>query len=197
MRLLPAFICTALLVLATSSCQRSPVEQTPEPWKFQSAAAPYELIMPGAWIVEDGEEINPYADFAASLDDSIFLIIIPQELPIFPMPDLTSFKSASVDLLRDNLDEFQIQRQGSIVLDGHEGHTVFIKGLVVGERIQYIATYVTRDVWGYQIIAWGPVIKERDLIDHVDAILTKWRFTGPRAKAPEKMVSPVPSEATN
>jgi hypothetical protein len=164
------------LFFSVVACDRSPRQTSPEPWPFQSAAGRYEVTMPGGWLTEATDEINPYADFAASLDDSLFIIVIPQELPVFPMPDVQAFKAASVELLRENLEEFRIERQGSIILDGHDGQSVFVKGLVLGEPIQYIATYVTRDDWGYQIIAWAPAVRERILIEQVDAILTSWRF---------------------
>lgn len=179
----PIFLMICLmLTIAGAGCERDKQDKPPEPWLFQSTAAPYLMTMPGAWVREGVEDINAYADFAASFDESLYLIVIPQELPVFPMPDVQTFKSASVELLRENLDDFRIERQGSIILDGYDGQTVFIKGLVVGEAIQYIATYVTRDDWGYQIIAWAPVLKERELIEHVDAILTSWRFKGPRVE---------------
>ncbi|MBA2661363.1 MAG: hypothetical protein H0U74_03660 [Bradymonadaceae bacterium] len=195
---------TALLLLATllgAGCNRSPApELTVEPWAHTGAQAPYALTVPGYWKSEDPKALNTYADFAASLDETLYLIAIPQKLPTFPIPDARAVKSASMEMMQEAVAEISIERQGDVMLDDVLGVTVFFKGTVAGERIQYITTYITQAGWGYQIIAWGPAELERRLIEQIDAVLNGWKFStrdpvaSPPIKVPDEITEEISAE---
>ena len=156
-------------------------EPAPEPWRYDSKKAAYSLEVPGQWEQIPAEEINRFADLAMNLGDRFYVIVIPQELPSFEgveTPDALALKRASLSLLRERIDDFEIERQGPMKLGGRTALSVFAEGTNEGQPVQYINTYVTRGDWGYQIVAWGPRKQEDGLVAATDELLSGWTFTG-------------------
>lgn len=167
-----------LNLLFLQACNKDSDKNTPaQPWTFSSELARYEVTLPPTWKPEaDAKNLNAFADLAANLDNTLFLIVIPQKLPVFPVPDARAVKSAGLEMMQNSITDLRIKRQGDIILDDVSGVSVFFEGTVESERIQYIATYMTQVGWGYQIIAWGPATAERRLIEEVDQVLAGWKF---------------------
>lgn len=146
---------------------------------FTSDRAPYRLELPEGWTSTSPEEVNAHADLAATRDDEFFLIVIPQELPTVSgvdPPDVDSLKSASLERMTDNVDDFSVEREGPVELDGTPAVSVFAEGMVEDEPVQYVTIYATRDGWGYQIVAWGPRAAESKLVEAADAVAEGWQF---------------------
>jgi len=172
----------------------------------KSDKAPYQVRLPTGWRREDPNSLNPHADLAASRDDRLFLIVIPQQLPdidgVDP-PNAGALKEASVERMRDNVEQFEIEREGPVTLEHGDGTSLFAEGVVDDNPVQYVATFVTHGQWGYQIIAWGPAGDESELVESVDALIGGWQFRdgsrgpdsadGGSASAPETSGSPTPS----
>lgn len=176
--LLLACLITVVALPFLNACKGSPESTEPSaPWVHTSEATRYELTIPPSWTREDQpKKINSFADLAVNLDNSLFLIVIPQKLPTFPVPDARALKTAGMEVMQKTITDMQLKRQGDIVLDSVSGASIFFEGTVETERIQYIATYITNAGWGYQIIAWGSLAAERRLIEEVDQILAGWKF---------------------
>jgi hypothetical protein len=187
-RLIAISLTAALLVLAggcdsnTDDAPPTPAadkEPTVDRTTFTSQKAPYSVELPAGWTERPDKRLNRHADLAATLDGRLFLIIIPQKLPdlkgVDP-PDAEALKSASLERMSQNVDGLQVERTGPVSLENGSGLSVFAEGRVDQERVQYIATFVTYDGWGYQIIAWGPASSETELIESVDRLIGGWQF---------------------
>ena len=166
-----------LLGLGCSQCHRGP-EELP-PWRFQSERAHYDIVLPGEWRREPQGSINPHAELATSRDNSLFFLIIPQRLPSFPRPTTLELKETALALLESTVDDFAIDRQGSIELDGIPALSVFASGSLDQRRLTYITTYLTHGEFGYQLIAFSEKEFEDLLIREMDIILSTWRFHSP------------------
>lgn len=179
-RLLALFIavltvsCVAAGAVGCNGCDGLNTE--PDPWKISGDEAPYQMIFPGTWTAEPPESINPGAEVAASLDDTFFVIVIPQELPSFPEPDVFSMKDRALTMLDESVDELVINRQGPLELDGVSGLTVFATGKYNGTEISYITSYAVYDGFGFQIIGFSDAEHSEELFDEIDTLLTYWRF---------------------
>ncbi len=166
--------------------------EPPAPWVHTSEETRYEITIPPAWNREaEPKALNSFADLAVNLDNSLFLIVIPQKLPTFPVPDARAVKNAGMEVMQKNIVDMQLKRQGDIKLDSVSGVSIFFEGTVETERIQYIATYITNAGWGYQIIAWASQATERRLIEEVDQILAGWRFLDREHLPPAKALHPM------
>lgn len=179
---------------AETSSESEAAEQAPEePETYVSERAPYRLDLPEDWALTSPDEVNAHADVAASRGDDFFLIVIPQELPtvsgVAP-PDVESLKSASLERMTDNVDDFSVEREGPVELDGTPAVSVFAEGTVEDEPVQYVTIYATRGDWGYQIVAWGPREAESTLVDAADAIADGWQFVEDSVNSPEPDVRP-------
>lgn len=161
---------------ACSDCRSSTPEATP--WLFESQSASYEILFPPHWTAERPGELNPHADAAASVDDSLFFMVIPQELPTFPRPDVRQLKRSGLALLEATVDDLVVERQGPIELDGISGLTVIARGQLEDRQIRYINSYLIDGDMGYQIIAFAHMEQEEVLMTEIDAVLSQWRFTG-------------------
>lgn len=183
--------CAALVLsvlLAQSACE---CNDTYRPWKtseektaekperrvvHESKRAPYTVELPKGWSEKPTEQLNEHADLAATRNDRLFLIVIPQKLPAVESVDVHSLKEASVARMRKRVDDLEIEREGPVTLKRGSAVSVFAEGVADGHPVQYVATFVTHGQWGYQIVAWGPADAEVDLIDDVDAFVGGWQF---------------------
>lgn len=185
-----------LLVTFAFGCESEPKSATPEvPIQFQSSQAPYRLTLAHPWKTTTADALNTFADLAANYNDTLYMIVIPQKLPAIPgvdPPDALALKRASLAVLEEKLHGFTIDRQGPIKLDNELGQSVFAHGQSEKQQIQYVATYVTRGEWGFQIVGWGPSDKSPLLIVEMDRILTSWKFTGG-----QPVSEPIPAEPTD
>ena len=167
-----------LLFSGCSQCHRS-TEEFP-PWRFGSERADYEIVLPGEWRREPAGSINPHAELATSRDDSLFFLVIPQQLPSFPRPTTLELKETALAHLETTVDDFAIDRQGSIELDGIRALSVFASGSLDERRLSYITTYLTHGDFGYQLVAFSEKEFEELLIREKDIILSTWRFPSQR-----------------
>lgn len=183
-----------LLALAACDKGAAPSDAPPNSWRHTSALAPYQLDLARAWQAEDVSAINTHADFAASLDGDLLLVIIPQKLPApvqpadpeLPAPTPTSaadLKDASIALLQEQTPDFTFEREGPVVIDGQPGHAVWAKGTSEDARVQYLITYIAHQGWGFQIVAVAPAEQEKRLAEEVDRALLTWRFKAPAGAA--------------
>src|SRR5690554_2679514 len=91
--------------------------EPPAPWVHISEATRYELTIPPTWQREfESKTLNSFADLAVSLDNSLFLIVIPQKLSIFSVPDARAVKSAGMEVMQKIIADMQFKRQGDITL---------------------------------------------------------------------------------
>lgn len=183
------WILLAVLITLAASCGNCrSSSQPPEPdtstdrrATFQSEKAPYHVTLPSGWELDDPASLNPHADLAANRHDRHFLIVIPQKLPDIDgvdAPDAEALKEASLERMRKNVENLELEQQGPVTLKNGDGTSLFAEGVVDQNRVQYVATFVTHGRWGYQIIAWGPAKDESKLIDAVDAFIGGWQFRG-------------------
>ena len=174
-----AFLLTGLVLLASlAGCDRCNSSAEEElPWRFISDDVPYEIIFPPEWSLEPQGAINPHADMAASRDNTFFFMVIPQQLPSFPDPDVFDLKRAALEMLDDSVENLVIERQGPLTLDEVSGLTVFARGELDGESISYITSYVIHEDVGYQIIAFTEEEQAAILFEETDAILSMWSFS--------------------
>ena len=171
-----------VLLFAATPCDGcDSQEKEPDPWLFTSEDADFSVVLPGHWQSEPRGSVNPHADIAASRDDTYFFMVIPQELPTFPRPDVFEFKRTALQTLDGSVEDFVIARQGPIELDGQSGVTVFANGTLNDRNIRYITSYVIRGDVGFQIIAFTEMDNESTLISEMDIILSTWRFSPDQA----------------
>ncbi|MEZ4462026.1 MAG: hypothetical protein R3E66_20365 [bacterium] len=182
-----------VLALLATSCDSTPKKPEPAaPLDFKSTVAPYTVKLSSPWTLTTADTLNTHADLAATYDDTLYLIVIPQKLPAIPgvdPPDALALKRASLAVLEERLKGFQIARQGPIKIDDEIGQSVFASGETEGQQIQYVATYATRGDWGFQVVGWGPKDKASLLTAEVDRVLSSWKFL---ASKPSEL--PIPSE---
>lgn len=176
------FLATGLL--ACDGCS-SPDEEELKPWRFASDDAAYQVEFPSHWSPEPVENINPHADIAAHREDTYFFMVITQELPTFPNPDILELKRRALEMLDESVDNLVIESQGPLDLDEVSGLTVFARGEVDGDEISYITSYVIRDGIGYQIVAFTNRDHSSTLFEETDTILSSWSFTDDTAAGPE------------
>lgn len=196
-----------LALLASTLVATGCDEEAPAPdavaktWTYESANAPYAVQLPAEWKMEDPERLNKYADLAARYGgdeaSDLFLIVIPQRLPelegVAP-PDALALKRASVAVMQEEIEDFDVVRQGPVRVADGEGQTVFARGIVEGRPVSYVTTYLTYNGWGFQVVAWGPREREQAVVAHVDHLLNRWRFTEPMNPTAAPDISP--DEAT-
>jgi hypothetical protein len=147
---------------------------------FESSQAPYSATIHPGWTRIDAASLNSHADYAATRDETLYLMVIPQSLPQvgdMDPPSATALKEASLDRMSKNVQEFRVEREGPVKLESTEGISVFAEGVSDGTHIQYIATFLTHGAWGYQVIAWGPAYTEDKLVNAVDRFFDGWQFT--------------------
>lgn len=182
-----AFIFSFVFLATVAGCSTEQPTATPEaPLNYVSKNAPYSVVLPAAWRVVQPDALNSFADLAANYADTLYVIVIPQKLPTIPgiePPDALALKRASLAVLEEKLRGFTVERQGPIKLGDELAQSVFAHGESEGQKIQYVATYVTRGEWGFQIVGWGPVEKAAVLTVEIDRMLTSWKFTSPKPAA--------------
>ncbi len=182
LRIATLLLLTVFVGVTSLGCDEENAEKAPpKPWKFEGSQAPYSIEVPGEWQRTPVEELNEFADLAVTLDERYYLIVIPQELPQYEgveSPDARAVKRASLGLLQERIDQFEIEREGPLELGNETALSVFAEGLHDNEPVQYIATYATHGTWGFQIVAWGPQEEQKQLVAATDALLAGWKFTG-------------------
>lgn len=154
---------------------------------FDSSRAPYRTTIQAGWTRIDAASLNSHADFAATRDETLYLMVIPQSLPQvgeMDPPSASALKEASLDRMSKNVQEFRVEREGPVKLETTEGISVFAEGVSDGTHIQYIATFLTHDSWGYQVVAWGPAYTEDKLVNAVDTFFDGWQFTDESVPSP-------------
>lgn len=174
------FLCLLVAVFAVGCAEKKKAQHKPKPpWTFESEKAPYLLTIPGEWKKEDPTVLNEFADLAVTHPDDLFFIVIPQELPQIEgvdAPDSLDLKRAGVTLMEAQIGELQIQKQGPVRVDQRQGQSVVARGIVDGQEVKYLTTYLTEGDWGFQLIGWAPIERRRALLVRVDELLTGWKF---------------------
>ena len=168
------FTAVAFWTYGCDGCGDAEVYEPPE-WEFASERAPYKLVFPPNWSREPRGAINPNSDIEVHRDETLFFLVIAQELR-FPEPNLLQFKQEGLRSLDESIDDFVVRRRGPLELDGVSGMTVFASGDFQGESISYITSYAISDGIGYQLIAFGASEHESKLFEDVDLILSSWQF---------------------
>lgn len=166
----------------TSASQRA----QPETWSWESASG-YALELPTRWERFDTEVIDNGADFAARHGEQLFMVI-PVEIPDVGSgpPPLEEFKEAGVAQLKRDVPAFELLDERAQALDGTPAITLTASGEINGHPSRYLITYVQRDGWRYQIVAWGHAASADALTREVDALLGTWRFRPAREDASEE-----------
>lgn len=189
MRTTASFI-ALLCLFAVAACEQAPKQRAKvrAPWTYESENAPYSLTLPGTWKREDPSLLNEFADLAVSHPDDLFFIVIPQELPQIEgvdIPDALDLKRAGVTLMEEQIDQLQLQKQGPIRVDQRQGQTVVARGVIDGQEVKYLTTYLTEGDWGFQLVGWAPIDRQRRLLQGIDELLTGWRFAENLADDPD------------
>lgn len=173
----------ALAVTAVSCERKKKKTAPPEPWVFQSEDAPYKLRLDGGWNREDPATLNEFADLAVVHSDDLFFIVIPQELPMIDgvdIPDALRMKRAGRDLMETQIDDLEIQKQGPVRVDGRSGQSIVARGVTDDQEIKYVTTYLTEGDWGFQLVGWSPIERQRELLVRIDELLAGWTFLAPK-----------------
>lgn len=164
----------SLVLLGCQGCPQS-AEDLP-PWRFVSDAAEYEVTFPGDWRREPAGSINPFAELAASRESTLFFMVIPQEMPQFPRAQMSEMRDLAIARLEETVEDFTIDRQGHVEVDGVTGTTIFASGRLNDRSIAYINTYLIHGDFGYQLIAFTEREHKEKLFQEMDFILSTWRF---------------------
>lgn len=188
-------IITLILTAAfMCGCEKAEKKVAPkEPWTWDSEKASYTLVLPGEWKREDPDVLNEFADLAVTHSDDLFFIVIPQELPKLEgvdAPDALDLKRAGVALMETQIDNLEIQKQGPVRVDGRQGQSVVARGIVDGQQVKYLTTYLTEGDWGFQLIGWAPIEKRRALLVRVDELLSNWKFLSAAKPAADAGIEP-------
>ncbi|MFB6264742.1 MAG: hypothetical protein ABEL76_14125 [Bradymonadaceae bacterium] len=171
-------VLVTMLVISCDGPGKTDHPQQPPP-TIRSKNAPYRIQLPEPWRRLAPEEVNERADVAATVRGDLFLIVIPQKLPTAKgvrSIGAETLKRAGIRQMDERVRAFELEHEGPVQLDGRPGLSVFAEGQIGGEPIQFAATYVANDGWGYQIIAWGPGRDESALAKHVQPVLDTWQF---------------------
>jgi len=148
-------------------------------WTHDSERAPYSMKLSTDWSRLGADDLNPHADLAVTQHKRLYLMVLPQPLPAFEgmeAPGARALRSAGLRRMREQIDKFRLEDQGPVTVDDVSGVSAIAEGLVGSTLVQYIATFVTHDGWGYQVIAWGPAKAEAELVTEVDRALRGWQF---------------------
>ncbi len=170
----------ALVVLFSVSCENKadPKAKAPlETWEFKSEL--FKIKLPSSWKKEKPENLNSFAKFAASKNDSHFILVIPQKLPEIPgveTPDAFALKRASINIMRSVDKEFKIEVEGPAKIGNIVAQSVVASGVVEGEKLQYVTSYLTSGNNGIQIVAWGPYEEGKSLVQETDKILADFEI---------------------
>lgn len=188
------FVLTLILILLIFGCDSSSKEANPtaKSFTFTSEKAPYSITLTDPWTRSKSDELNSHADIAANYQQLLFFIVIPQLLPDIPgvdPPDSLALKRASISVLEEQIQDFTVDKQGPIRLADGTGQSVIASGTSDGARVKYVTTYVSRGLWGYQIVGWGPVAHESLLVAEMDRILASWTFTDVKPSLPNDITT--------
>lgn len=156
-------------------------------WTYNSEHAPYSMNLSPDWNRLGADDLNPHADLAVTQHKRLYLMVIPQPLPAFEgmeAPGARALRSAGLRRMREQIDKFRLEDQGPVTVDSVSGVSAIAEGLVGSTLVQYIATFVTYDGWGYQVIAWGPAKAEAELVTKVDRALRGWQFRDDSVESP-------------
>ncbi len=178
-RILPI---TFILLLCLSCDEKkeqiaSTKEAVVETWEFQSEL--FKIKLPSVWKKEDPAGLNSFAKFAASKNNNHFILVIPQKLPEIPgieTPDAFALKRASINIMRSVDKEFKIEVEGPAIIGGIVAQSVVASGVVEGEKLQYVTSYLTSGNTGIQIVAWGPYEEGKKLVQETDKILANFKM---------------------
>ena len=181
--------CGLALALSLFGCSSSePSTAALQPWSHTGSKGVYRIDFSKSWNQETPATFNEHADLAASMSGEIFLIVIPQELPVIdgvPTPDAVALKRASVEIMRSSIESFRIDHEMPTTLGTTAAEAVFASGVVSEIPISYLLTYVTRGKWGYQIVGWAPAYKKSTLATQLDEVLGTWKFPGGDLSEPQ------------
>jgi hypothetical protein len=177
------FLAIALAGIPACETSKKKQKKSVEPWVFESEKAPYRLRLRGGWTREDPATLNEFADLAVVHSDDLFFIVIPQELPMIEgvdSPDALRMKRAGLDLMETQIGDLEIQKQGPVRVDGRAGQSVVARGVIDDQEIKYVTTYVTEGDWGFQLVGWSPIDRQRELLVRIDELLAGWKFLAPK-----------------
>lgn len=189
------FVLILIIVLFAFACDSSEKDANSgaKSFTFKSEKAPYSLTLTEPWTRSKSDELNAHADIAANYQQLLFFIVIPQLLPDIPgvdPPDSLALKRASISVLEEQIADFVVDKQGPIRLADTTGQSVIASGTSDGARVKYVTTYVSRGLWGYQIVGWGPIAHESLLVAEMDRILTSWTFTDAKPSPSSDITTP-------
>ena len=173
---------TSSAVFSAGCDSKSAPEVEKKPWSYASEKAPYSVLLGAGWIREDPTVLNEFADLAVSYSGDIYFIVIPQELPTIEgvdPPDALDLKRAGVSLMETQITDLEIQKQGPVRVDERAGQSVVARGVVDEQPVKYVTTYLTEGKWGFQLVGWAPLPKQRELLARIDELLATWEFTEP------------------
>lgn len=167
-----------ILLLATAGCNPCERFETESPpWRHTGGEAPYEVVLPADWVAQPPHTVNAHADLVAMRNEAMYFMVIPQELPSFPPPDVFELKERALEMLDESVDELVIERRSSLEIDGVSGLTVFARGTIDQQPVHYITVYVIDGEYGYQIIAFSDEQQRSQLFEQMDTILSTWQFS--------------------
>lgn len=173
---------TSSAALGAGCDSKAAPEADKKPWIYESKKAPYSVRFGAGWIREDPTVLNEFADLAASYSGDIYFIVIPQELPTIEgvdPPDALDLKRAGVSLMETQIADLEIQKQGPVRVDERAGQSVVARGVVDEQHVKYVTTYLTEGKWGFQLVGWAPLPKQRELLARIDELLATWKFREP------------------
>lgn len=178
--------CTLLLLLAllalAPSCKKSPKPESPSV-TWTSSKAPYRVTLPPGWQPFNPEIFDNGADYAANLDDRVFMVLatpIPpgpgQQEP--PAPDLDHFVKTATRQLEADVSDLRIQSTQRARLDEIHPSVILRADGVVNQRpSRYMIAYTALPGWYIQLVAWSHPTHANLLAEEFDFLLEHFHTT--------------------
>lgn len=168
-----------LLVVLWACGDEPPAPSSGSAWSVRGAHAPYELTFDAAWRPVDLRAHNRFAEVSAEHEAGLTLMVLPQphDAERATLDEVVALKDDQLRDLRDALAEITVRRQGPIYLDGGPAFSILADARDGPRSLSLALTYLVRDGWSYQIVAWAPREARQTLHRELDRLLSTWQGT--------------------
>lgn len=176
---------TLLLILCCAclaSCKKSEAPLPPSV-TWTSSTAPYRVTLPPGWQPFNPEIFENGADYAANLDDRVFMVLATPIPPLPdqttpPPPDLDHFVQSATKQLERDVSNLEVRSTQRATL--HEDHPAVIlraDGVVNQHPSRYMIAYTALPGWYIQLVAWSHPTHADKLATEFDFLLEHFEAT--------------------
>lgn len=180
-----AIILCAASSICAMACQRdsSTTSSPPLPVTWSSERAPYRLTLPLSWQPFSPEVLDNGADFAASHQDRI-LMVLATAVPSPPgkrdepgAPQIARYAAQSIAQLEEDVRDLEVLEKKETSLGPHKAVVITAHGEVNARTSRYMIAYTGAPGWRFQIVAWSHTSQAAELSDEFDQVLSTWQIT--------------------